>query len=224
MKFTMTKIVAGLALAVLASGAHAAVLQVSSMTLGDTLTLAGALGTDGYQGTFKFGAVTAQNVAGGNLFYGDVNGGVIDMTGSGPYPAANAFTTGFMFASSPFRPDTTGAIDITIDTVANTFTVNSLPWGGDYESAAFQFNMSPDSQPFNKVLISTGANTYAYRMKFNHLVTTADDPSNTYVGFNAFWIIEGTMTTAVPEASTYGMMLAGLGLVGAAVRRRRHRM
>ena len=34
----------------------------------------------------------------------------------------------------------------------------------------------------------------------------------------------GTAVAAVPEASTYGMMLAGLGLVGGMVARRRKLM
>lgn len=33
--------------------------------------------------------------------------------------------------------------------------------------------------------------------------------------------VEGTVTAAVPEATTYGMMLAGLGIVGVAVRHRK---
>ncbi|WP_310448009.1 PEP-CTERM sorting domain-containing protein [Thiobacillus sp.] len=210
---TYTKIAAAVALAVMASGAQAA--AVTGMTLGDTMTLAGVLGTDGYEGTFKFNALSAQNANGASQFKGDVNGGVIDVT------AANAwgsFTTGFLFTGAPFVPDTTGPIDI--DITGTTMTVNSLPWGGYFTAAAFQFNMPNDAAP-TYTLIQTGADTYAYRMKFNHVITATDDPSGTYVDFNAFWILEGTMTTAVPEASTYGMMLAGLGLVGAAVRRRR---
>ena len=218
MKFDMTKIAAGLALAFVASGANAA--AVTSMTLGDTLTLAGALGSDGYQGAFKFNSLAAQNTAGASQFKGDVNGGLINVNAaSGP----TSFTTGFIFAGSPFQPDTTGPINI--DITGGVMTVNSLPWGGYYTGASFQFNMPPDAAPTNVVLINTAPDTYAYRMKFSHYITSADDPSNTYVGFTAYWILEGTMSTApIPEASTYGMMLAGLGLVGAAVRRRRTMM
>ena len=73
--------------------------------------------------------------------------------------------------------------------------------------------------PFN--LIDLGGGDYAYRITFNHVLTADDDPSYMYVGQNAQWVMEGTMTAAVPEASTYGMMLAGLGLGGFAVRRRK---
>ena len=43
-----------------------------------------------------------------------------------------------------------------------------------------------------------------------------------FPGFNASFSLSGAnLITPVPEASTYGMMLAGLGLVGFAVRRRK---
>lgn len=43
-----------------------------------------------------------------------------------------------------------------------------------------------------------------------------------FPGFNAVFNLTGqNLITPVPEASTYGMMLAGLGLVGFAVRRRK---
>ena len=216
MKFTLTKLAAALALTVAATGAHA--VPVTSMTLGDTLTLAGTLGTDGYQGTFKFNSLSSQAAAGANQFTA-VNGGNISTTAASPN---NSFTTGFMFAGNPFRPNTTGPV--VADITGGVLTYGSLPWGGFYEGANFQFNMTPDAAPVSTV-VSLGGDNYAYRSKFSHYITTADDPSGQYVGFTAFWILEGTMSTAaapVPEASTYGMMLAGLGLVGAAIRRRRN--
>lgn len=214
MKFTMKKVAATLALTIAANGAYAA--AVTGMTLSDSLTLAGALGTDGYQGAFKFGAIPSQAGAGASLFTGDVNSGIINVHAAN---APSSFTTGFLFGGSPFRPNTTGPINI--DITGTTMTVNSLPWAGYSEGSLFQFNMTPDAASTNVVLIQTGAADYAYRMRFSHNITSADDPSGAYVGFTAFWILEGTMTTAVPEASTYGMMLAGLGLVSAATRRRR---
>ena len=214
MKFTMNKIAVTLALSMTANGAYAA--AVTGITLSDSLTLAGALGTDGYQGAFKFGSMSSQATAGASLFKGDVNSGIINVNAAS---APNSFTTGFIFGGSPFRPNTTGPINI--DITGTTMTVNSLPWSGYYEAGpSFQFNMSPDYGP-TYTLVQINATDYAYRMKFSHYISSAEDPSGYYVGFTSFWILEGTMTTAVPEASTYGMMLAGLGLVGAAARRRK---
>ena len=213
MKFTINKMAATLALTIAANGAHAAAVQ--GMTLSDSLTLAGALGADGYQDAFRFGPLSNQATAGASLFTGDVNSGIINVHGAN---APSTFTTGFIFGGFPFRPNTTGPINI--DITGTTMTVTSLPWGGYYEGASFQFNMTPDQAP-TYTLVQMNAGQYAYRMSFSHYITSADDPSLSYVGFTARWILEGTMITAVPEASTYGMMLAGLSLVGAVARRRR---
>lgn len=42
-----------------------------------------------------------------------------------------------------------------------------------------------------------------------------------FEGLTGNWTLTGTAVTAVPEAETYALMLAGLGLVGFAARRRR---
>lgn len=230
MKLSMTKIAAGLALALAANGAQA--VAVNSMTLADVMDNTGALVTDGHSGGFAFnsnllGVGAAYNADGYfkgiSSFSGDVNGGVINLAGAAANSInpATAFTTGFIYAGSNMGPDTTGPIDA--DITGGVLTFNSLPWGGYYTGAGFQFNMPADAYTVNN-LIQTGVDTYAYRVSFNHVITATDDPSFTYVGQNAKWIIEGTVTAAVPEASTYGMMLAGLGLVGVAVRRRRTMM
>jgi hypothetical protein len=49
---------------------------------------------------------------------------------------------------------------------------------------------------------------------------TATVPVGALTGIQYAWHLTGTVRAPVPEASTYGMMLAGLGLVGFAVRRR----
>lgn len=219
MKLQMTKIAAALALTVAASGAQAD--AVIGMTLADvfnnnnTATAADdVLGTDGRSGAFRFGPINA-TYTGASLF-GPANGGVIDMSAA---TAPTEWTNGFVFAGSPFQPFTTGPI--VADITGGVLTVSSLPFAGYYVGADFVFNMTPDAGTINVLnLVQIGANDYAYRIGFSHEITEADDPSFTYVGFNANWMLEGVMTT-VPEASTYGMMLAGLGLVGFAVRRRK---
>lgn len=208
MKFQFTKIAAGLALAVIATGAQA--VAVNSMTLGDTIN------ADGKSGAFRFSPISTTTYLGASLF-GPSNGGVIDVSAAG---APLDWTTGFIYAGSPFQPYNTGAISA--DITDGVLTVSSLPFAGYYVGADFVFNMTPTSVTVYD-LVETSANNYNYRLGFNHMITETDDPSYTYVGMTAYWILEGTMTT-VPEASTYGMMLAGLGLVGAAVRRRRNMM
>jgi hypothetical protein len=41
-----------------------------------------------------------------------------------------------------------------------------------------------------------------------------------FQGFTSDWVLTGTAVAVVPEPATYAMLLAGLGLVGAAARRR----
>lgn len=221
MKFAMTKIAAAAVLAFAVSGAQAA--GVTGMTIDDTINAAtNALGTDGKEGAFRFNPIDLTSYLGASLFTGNVNNGVINMAGASAnsLDPSNAFTTGFSFAGANFGPNTSGPI--VADITNGVLTFSSLPWGGYYAGAQFQFNMAADAYTVNN-LIQTGANEYAYRVSFNHVITPADDPSYTYVDYNARWVIEGTVT-AVPEASTYGMMLAGLGLIGGMVARRRKTM
>lgn len=65
-----------------------------------------------------------------------------------------------------------------------------------------------------------GVYGHSYSLDY-HATVPAGDPSG--FQFVAYALhLEGTVNAApVPEASTYGMMLAGLGLVGFAVRRRK---
>lgn len=236
MNFNMTKIAAALALAVASQGAYA--VTMTSMNISDTINNnATALladdtaGTDGKSGSFRFapGAINLGTYAGATMWNGDVNSGVINMAGGAPLD----FTTGFIFTGAAFQPFNSGAITASTSAAADAAAVGTIltgadlnlniaGWAGFYTANSYTFNLTPDagSLVVNN-LIKTGVDSYAYRASFMHNITTADDPSLTYTNFTAQWVIEGTVAAPVPEASTYGMMLSGLGLVGAVVARRR---
>lgn len=251
MKFNLTKIAASLAMAFVANGAHA--VAVTSMTLADTIdsNIAGAnvnfvadafgggsgatggivggvdgAGQDRMQGAFRFNLINTDTYASSDLFFGNVGGGVINMAGS----TAGSFTTGFDFGGNNFIPFNNGPI--TADITGGVLSFSQFAFAGNFltPNGTILFNLPPDSAVTVNNLIQTGftpgAEAYAYRISWNHLIVSdATGPAGGgYDGFNARWMLEGTMVTAapVPEASTYGMMLAGLGLVGMAVRRRRN--
>ena len=244
MKFAMTKIAAGVAFALATNGAYA--LPVTSVQIADTINSAGTnaltddtVGTDGKSGAFRFGAIGLGAYTGASLWTGDLNGGMINMSGGAPLD----FTTGFSFAGADFQPfnakvnggvvvpgsgDITWATSAAADAAAvgtvlsgSDLIITGFEWAGYYVGASYNFAQSPDSAPVVQNFIKTGADSYAYRLTFQHDITTADDPSLNYTTQTGRWVLEGTITTAVPEASTYGMMLSGLGLVGAMVARRR---
>lgn len=43
-----------------------------------------------------------------------------------------------------------------------------------------------------------------------------------FQGFTSDWVLTGTAVAVVPEPEAYALMLAGLGLIAGAVRRRRN--
>ena len=63
-------------------------------------------------------------------------------------------------------------------------------------SGSINFNLPPDNPPgiLTNWLVNNGDGTYKVSFQWEHTITTAEDPSFNYVGFNARWIIEGTAT------------------------------
>jgi hypothetical protein len=107
----------------------------------------------------------------------------------------------------------TGSTDTGLDFSGWTVTWNGIPaipmgagaWGVGYADGIANISWNG---------IDGGAYTLDY-----HGTVPLEDASG-FGGVSYALHLEGTVA-AVPEASTYGMMLAGLGLVGFAVRRRK---
>ncbi len=219
MKFAMTKIAAATLLAASSLSVHAAQDVVS-------VTITG--------GDFGMGAPAPEACNGGPF------GSFQCITGTATYNAGDHSSAGvamFNFFNAPvtaFLGDSAagaaGASDWTngfqgsVDTVAGTISLNL---GGFYANwNGSNFLQGTDSAGTNGTSVAaTGTisnwnaatNTGDFDIAFHSYITTAPFADQT-----GYWHITGSVVAApVPEASTYGMMLAGLGLVGFAVRRRK---
>ena len=99
----------------------------------------------------------------------------------------------------------------TMDTTAGTMNVNLSSLFANWNGSDFNQGNSAVSG----TLSGCSGNSCTYNMTWSSLIV-----GGAFNGFTGTWTATGTVA-AVPEASTYGMMIVGLGLVGAAVMRRR---
>lgn len=255
MKFTMTKIAAGLVLVAGSMSAHATTVTFID-GLG-TSSFAGSANTSAFPAGAEFRMVNPNGALGGGapLNKSSINGGeawnfsnttnlMTSVSGTANVEAAAGATEcaaggcpgldqGANFFGAPFgfvaplpgagsatATFNLGGLSDGVANVGDNFTiamsVAEAHWSGSY----FPLH----NVTFNGTI--TGANG-AFNMWAEHLITVAEDP--TFAGFSGWtaqWNYDGNISglavqAPVPEASTYGMMLAGLGLVGFAVRRRK---
>lgn len=204
MKFTMTKIAAGLVLATAAMSAQA--VDFDSMTVtGGTFSMAGAGGN----------FYTANITPGLDLLAG--NNQKINIGGTG----GQLFDFGFFGPVNAFLSDGTymafGGMNVaggsaTAPTASGDFSGNMTA-----DLSAWTANWNGNN--FGQGGIATGTVDALgnYSIGWSSKVV-----GGSFDGMTGVWTMTGAVTAApVPEASTYGMMLAGLGLVGFAVRRRK---
>lgn len=198
MKFTMTKIAAATVLA-LASGAAMAV-PVAVVSMGANTGSFDLGGSPGTPGSWAFSGAGQELIGDINVAYGSsftfFGGPVNVFSGDGTYaPYGGAPVTG----GNP--------ISAMADASTGTITVDLSSWTAWWNGTNFNQGSSTASGTWN-------AMTGAYNIAWSS--TVVGGPFN---GQTGNWSLQGV--AAVPEASTYGMMLAGLGLVGFAVRRRK---
>lgn len=210
--------------------------------VGNNVGSGSAAGTSG--GAFYFVGFTgpiANGSAAGAIGFGSTGAGIVNGTQQSTFGGSFDFGTATFTANScgntlpcATGPSLSGTVNGT-----DTLNVDLSNWGGFY-SAGNQFKLSPQdftaiAPALNLVVHNSAlgfgglaANQFYYSLDWAHQIQSANgdvSPSSTsFDGFIADWHVEGIGTIAaapVPEASTYGMMLAGLGLVGFAVRRRK---
>ncbi len=212
MKFTMTKIAAAAALAFASSAAMAV-----PVATGGAFDMYSGLGTD------MAGVTPAYN---GTVGHDATITGFVDQA-AGTWGVSSAVPFfGFVWTASNGQ----------LITTAGSYSLNTTT--GAVTSIA-----SPTTANDGNIQFTVGANQVAGTINFDWNTTTGIRVVNVwdinangsltasvapgmengaFPGFNAaFDLTAASLITPVPEASTYGMMLAGLGLVGFAVRRRK---
>ncbi len=211
MKFTMTKIAAAAALAFAATSAYA-IDEAPNGGIGNVVDFVVT------SGTFAMGD-PAQTTAFGALGWDMVDAG--GATGSNSNLFSFFFAPVRAFTNTPLATDDNpfggvavgGGNYVTGTTTANSITMDLSSWTQNWgTNGGTNFNTGVSS--------ATGtydSTTGAFSISWNKTIVGGSFDSQT-----AYWTFNGTAAAApVPEASTYGMMLAGLGLVGFAVRRRK---
>jgi hypothetical protein len=152
----------------------------------------------------------------GNTTAGQITMGVVQTTGE----MSDGFRYGGTSNIFTFAPNSVnGALSGTWTGIdgPGQLTLNFAGFGGFWNASGINYNLSPDTGMTTNVQTISGV-TY-YTADWQHTITAQEDPD--FAGQRADWHIEGVMVSSVPEASTYGMMLVGLGLVGFAARRRK---
>jgi len=135
--------------------------------------------------------------------------------GGGSHNSGNMIDRDASFLGEWVAHSTTGALEITWDGSSNTATVNMSDWRWSFNGQTYNLGAGAPAQLNNQNGIwGDGDDTLDYAAIF--------ETGTGFAGVQYGMHMQGSASlTPVPEASSYGMMLAGLGLVGFAVRRRK---
>ncbi len=233
MKFTMTRIAALAAMAITSPGAHAVLTSFNTLTIqNDAVTsVTATYSTSFYVSSngplldsfFTMGGSTTKQVINSQFAYLD-NGAALTLTGATQSNIATITSYG-----KPGSFETIGTGISILSASGDTAKVDMSGWVLDWDvlqdiplgTGAWGYYAPgvPYVNGVGNILCDTGSGCAVgshYTLKYAAGVPTYDP----WLPYNPIYFeLHGTVG-AVPEASTYGMMLAGLGLVGAMARRR----
>lgn len=235
--FKMKALQAGMVMA-LAAGtwatAQAATLNVTQLSItgggfnmgapvggSGTVALTGGPAAPLVSGTYQGGSTAAPNTYGAT--YGTTNTLTsFSFFGTPVYTFTSALADQCV-PGSTCAPSGTGTItggpapSGTVDTTAQTITMNMSSWFAEWNGT--DFNQGTNNGNAASSTIATGTydpTTGAYTLSWHSYIT-----GGSFNGQTGYWELTGNATTAVPEASTAAMMLVGLTLVGGIATRRR---
>lgn len=208
-----------------------ALVTVESMTI-----TGGTLEVTAPDGVSMFGILNLIPGSAATVDDGLLNG-VIDADGHHGSPSNPVVTTTLLdipvlgyFAHSAVTCNAGCSEMITIhDPDPNAITMTG-PWAPEISADFSGFFVDFNGNQFLQGGTATGtANWIAYPTAEGHggifdftLSWSAYNAQGPFEGLTGHWTLTGTAVMAVPEAESWALMLAGLGLVGA-VTRRRHR-
>ena len=232
MKFAMTKIAALTVMAVASTGAHAIAVTNMSVT-GGSFFMAGFTASPIPYGNYGTGAaelIGYHNGSGGanvaNTAF-DPAGTVGFLFGApGPNLKVNTYTAATNVGDAGSAAGTLAggpavSASVTSFTNGSTITVDLRSFFANYNGTDFNQGSGKDALGNLDGSFALGtlsgcvAGTCNYSVGWDSFIVGGPFGGNT-----GSWVLSG-VAVAVPEASTYGMMLAGLGLVGGMVARRR---
>jgi hypothetical protein len=203
----MNKILSLFAFALIASAASASTIQIQTASFADgSLSSASA-----YQSV-----VNAAVSAAGAKSYSVAS---YDNLATSSYNGAFKATVNFGVATAGLWEvragvDFGGGGAIFMDGVALDTKTNDMWWGGGSWNSSNYFDVSKNLAVGNHTLTIFG---------IEHCCSGNQQTQFKAAGSSAFVSFSNTdgLVAAVPEPETYAMLLAGLGLIGAAVRRRK---
>lgn len=230
MGFALSRVAGGIGMAIAAGSAHAVLtssntlsIQVDAVTIPATTSTLAYVSSDGPLPDSFFTLVstskTKQTVD--TQFAYLYHSSALTLNGA-PQSSISTFT----WYGQPGSFETLGTGISILSASGDTATVNmsgwKMDWSGNQDIPLGSFAWSDGyTNGVGNITCAAGSGCAigsTYTLTYTATVPNGDPSS---LGFVKYYLeLHGTVG-AVPEASTYGMLLAGLGLVGAAVRHRK---